>query len=282
MNDGDRPDTRVLVAFGISLWLLVMLSCRLLAAQPTPTSTLPPSKTPSPSPSATPTLTNTATLTLTPSSTPTPTRTPTPHFAATSAARLTQFAATALVDILYDLEDYDLSGEDGYLNWVATTPITLTVDTYGENQFHMIDPKLVVGDFVFQTDVTWNSTGGLAGCGYLLRASRSLSRGSFYEFFTIRLSGLPLWYASYWDEGILGKLLTPNYPTSLAIRQKDGSTNRLAVVAKADKFTFYANGNRLGSVSDSSLEEGRLAVFVQQESGETTCVFDHSWVWSLK
>jgi len=187
-----------------------------------------------------------------------------------------------MVDILDDLEDYDISAEGGSLSWLATLPVTLTVDTYGANQYELIDPKLVAGDFVFQTEATWESTGGLAGCGYVFRSSRSLSRGSYYEFFSIRLSGLPLWYATYWKEGILEKLLTPNYPTSGAIRQKNGSTNRLAVVARGDRFTFYANGDRMGSVVDNHLKEGRIGVFAGQESGETTCIFNNSWVWTMK
>ena len=278
-----KPVTkRALIAVAVALWLLVTLSCRAFMAQPTPTNPPEPSDTPSPSPSATLLPTATSTITRSPSDTPTPSRTPTPNYAATSAARSTQFAATALVEILDDLEDYYKPTSEGYLVWLSTYPITLTVDTYRESEFHMIDPKLVVGDFIFQTEVTWTSTSGLAGCGYLFRTSRSLSRGSYYEFFTIRLSGLPLWSASYWHEGYREKVLTPDLSSSLAIRQKYGSRNKFAVLAKGDRLTFYANGKRLGGVTDSKLKEGRLGFSVKQESGETTCIFDKSWVWVLK
>jgi hypothetical protein len=187
-----------------------------------------------------------------------------------------------MVDIEDDLEDYGFTLEDGYLAWLSTIPVTLTVDTYGASEFHMVDPELVMSDFVFQTEITWDSTGGLAGCGYTFRSSRSLSRGSFYDFFTIRLSGLPVWYSAYWNEGYREKLLTPDFPAHITIRQKAGSTNRFAVVAQGDKIAFYANGTRLRTVRDKTLKEGRFGYFVNQESGETTCVFANTWVWALK
>jgi hypothetical protein len=146
----------------------------------------------------------------------------------------------------------------------------------------MLDPKLIVKDFVFQTDVTWNSTGGLAGCGYIFRADRSLSRGSFYEFFTLRLSGLPIWWLTYWENGNPKVDLSPSSATSAAIKQKYNSTNTYAVVAIGDWMTLFVNGKRLGSYTNNKLKEGRLAFQVAQESGETTCIFKNSWVWTLQ
>jgi hypothetical protein len=187
-----------------------------------------------------------------------------------------------MVDITKDLNSYGITTEKGYLAWLSTTPITLTVDTYGAMDTYMLDPTLVVSDFVFQTEVVWKSSGGLAGCGYMFRTDRSLHRGALYDFVAIRLSGLPLWWSNYWKEGILQSRLSPNYSTSAAIRQKYGSTNTFAVVALEDKMTFYANGDRLSTVVNDKLTKGRIAYQVQQESGETTCLFKRGWVWALK
>lgn len=264
------------------LLLLVSLACRAVSAQPAPTATHIPtaSSTRRPSPTTTPTATHTPTPQ--PTSTPTVTRTPRPDYAATSAAGSTHAAETAMVDITKDLKGYGLTTDEGYLVWLSTVPITLTVDTYGAMDTYMIDPRLVVKDFVFQTEVSWKSSGGLAGCGYMFRTDRSLSRGDFYDFVAIRLSGLPLWWASYWKEGSLERMLSPNYATSAAIRQKYGSTNTFAVVAIGDHLTFYANGDRLKTILNDKLSEGRIAYQVQQESGETTCLFKNGWVWVLK
>jgi len=46
-------------------------------------------------------------------------------------------------------------------------------------------------------------------------------------------------------------------------------------------FTAYVNGTRLGRAVDSKLSEGRIAFFAWQESGETTCTFDNTWIWDL-
>jgi hypothetical protein len=187
-----------------------------------------------------------------------------------------------MVDIAKDLKNYGISTEDGYLAWMSTVPVTLTVDTYGDSQYTLIDPTLVVSDFVFQTDVTWKSTGGLAGCGYMFRGDRNMRLGAFYEFYTIRLSGLPIWFAGFWDESYLKKRLSPDYATSAAIRQKNGSTNTYALVAQGDVFTFYTNADRMRTVQDDHQSEGRFAYQVLQESGETTCVFKNTWVCALK
>jgi len=270
---------------GIAVILVgLTLACRVVSPTPSP------SATPRPSPTSTTPLTATPLPTERPSptsepsrtTTPTVTRTPRPDYAATSEAKSTQFAATAMVDIIKDLDRYNVTTQNGYLAWVSTLPYTMTVDTHGASEIQMLDPKLIVKDFVFQTDVTWTSTGGLAGCGYIFRADRSLSRGSFYEFLAIRLSGLPIWWLTYWEDGNPKVDLSPPSATSAAIKQKYNSTNTYAVIALGDRMTLFVNGKRLGSYSNNKLEEGRLAFQVAQESGETTCIFKNGWVWAIK
>jgi len=187
-----------------------------------------------------------------------------------------------MVEIARDLKMYGVTTDEGHLAWLSALPITLSVSSHLASDYYMIAPALVVSDFVFQTEVTWESTGGLAGCGYVFRAERSLGRGSFYDFLAIRLSGLPIWWASYWKEGFLERTLSPLSATSAAIHQKQGSTNTYAVVARGDHMVFYANGDRLSGITHDKLSEGRIAYMVSQESGETTCVFNNGWVWALK
>jgi hypothetical protein len=253
------------IALLCSIVLMGPIACKGSQAQQPPTSTPLPSATETPPPTDTPTLEPTATHDL----------------PATFEAEITQKAEKALEDILVILEEHGYKAEDGQLAWLGSKKIMLSVDTYSSWDFEFIDPDLVVKDFVLQTDVTWESTGGLAACGLVFRADEDLERGAYYEFMTIRLSGLPMWFVDRVDYNTIQDDMTTKYPFSSAINQKQGSTNTYLLIAKENSFTFYANNDRLGTVFNSKLEKGRVAFMVSQESGETSCVFENSWLWTI-
>jgi hypothetical protein len=56
------------------------------------------------------------------------------------------------------------------------------------------------------------------------------------------------------------------------------------LIAESEKFTLYINDTRAGSFYDYSknMLEGYFAFSAWQESGESTCTFDNTWVWALK
>jgi hypothetical protein len=201
---------------------------------------------------------------------------------ATAAVYATQTAQAIVSQIGQQLKRYGLMSEEGYLGWAGSKPITLKVTAYKGADFQFIDKDLTFRNFVFQTDVTWESTQGLAACGIIFRAEPNIDTGAYYEFWFLRLSGLPAWVAYRLDDGLIQAWLTKNLNTNAAIDQDQGSTNTITVIAQDDIFTFYANGERLGRVVDNKLREGMIAVSVHQNSGETTCKFDNSWVWVLK
>jgi hypothetical protein len=73
-----------------------------------------------------------------------------------------------------------------------------------------------------------------------------------------------------------------NWTKSEAI--KTGSqTNLIRVVAQGDKFSFYANGEKLGDFVDDTLSSGSIGLFAgSQTEGNVTIAFDNFKVWSLK
>jgi hypothetical protein len=193
----------------------------------------------------------------------------------------TQAAEEAMAEVSKELDTVGVSASSGKLAWVSSETVTLKVNTYGSHDYQAIDPDLVVQDFVFQTDVTWESTGGLAGCGLLFRAEEDLERGANYEFLTIRLSGLPVWWVWRVEYNTIQDDMTAKSPFSSSINQKQGATNTYTLIAKGNSFAFYANGDRMGTVFNSKLPEGLIAYAVIQESGETTCTFENSWLFAL-
>jgi len=240
---------------------------------PPPTETLAPTDTPEPTPTNTPE----------PTDTPVPTNTPTPDYTATAVAEEAAFMAAKEIEIKATLETLGLDPEVGHLAWVSEQPLWLNLANYSTHNWETLGNEEVFSDFVLQTDVTWESTGGLAICGVWLRAESYEEASAHYEFLTIRLSGLPLWDLEYWKYEQLQAVLSPGGVSnkSVYIDQEQGATNTYIFVAQGNLLQAYANGHRLGQMTISSLDKGLLAAYILQESGETTCVFDNAWVWDL-
>lgn len=265
--------------------LLVVLSVWITSCQPGMLAAFAPSPTPEPTATSTPTNTPAPTDTPTPTPTDTPeptaTATATPNRTATAQAKLTATAQSALAEIEPELKKYDLSTDGGYLGWLHD-PVDINLNTYLEERYDTDYPDTVVGDFVFYTEMTWNTTTGLAGCGFIIRSEEDFERGKQYRVFMIRLQGLPLWDIEYYNLGRFQKSVTGEILSTGALFTDQGSKNRITIVVQGNKIATYANGERMGVFTDSKLTEGRIAFFASQESGETTCHFENSWLWVLK
>jgi hypothetical protein len=185
-----------------------------------------------------------------------------------------------LVEIQKVLEQIGVPTENGNLAWFQEDTIEARINDY--QTASLVDPELEFADFVLKTDVTWNSTGGLAGCGIIFRSEPNFQMGEQYVFFMQRLSGLPLWDIERYKFGQLKSVLTGRVKANQAIREEQGSTNEIILVAQGNLITVYANQIRLSRVNDSRLSEGALAFVAFQNSGETTCQFDNTWVWEIQ
>lgn len=271
------------------LFILLTVSCLALGAcaspaavQP-PTATLsPPTSPPTNPPAPTDTPEPTATPVPTDTPTPEPTATSTPDAAATQAAEAAQAKERAMELIQEDLERIDQTLPAGSLGWLQTE--SQAIEMSGGNQW-IYDPfakELVANDFIIKTDITWDSTGGLAICGLYFRSDPNFEQGEQYMFEMLRLSGLPGWDISLWEYGELKKPIT-NMRTAGAIDQEEGATNEIILFAEDGQFTLYINDERIGQFFDytESRTEGYFAFDARQESGDTICQFDNTWVWLI-
>lgn len=186
-----------------------------------------------------------------------------------------------LDDINAVLTEYDLSTETGRLAYLVT-PVSIKVNTYAEEKAIPIFPDVVLSDFVLHTEVTWNSQTGLAGCNIIFRSDGNLDRGKQYQFNMLRLQGLPLWDVEYHNLGRFQNNLSNGIRETGALFSDQGSTNVITLIAQGNKISIYSNGERLGIMTDSKLTSGSLAFAAFQESGETTCRYENTWVWDLK
>ena len=251
--------------------ILLLTACA--STEPTPTATPMPTETPLPTDTPTPL----------PTSTPTPTFTATPDLTVTAAVQATQARADVIEQIDAELQTIGYSTGRGSLGWISEDPEEITIRNFNWHEWITLSSGQSFSDFVLKADVTWESTSGLATCGFWFRAESDDIDAEHYKFQTIRLSGLPVWDVEYWKfnqwRGTIspgGRAISTPY-----LNQEQGSTNTFILVADGSLFAAYSNGHRLGQATITTLRDGLVAYYAWQDSGETTCTFDNAWLWDL-
>jgi hypothetical protein len=201
----------------------------------------------------------------------------------TAVIEATQAAEAGIVEINKILQMTDKSSEMGSLLWLQSEPVQISLNRYNQMIYEPFDGDPQASDFVLYSEVTWESTGGLAGCNLIFRSGPNFKDGPQYDLETIRLSGLPGWDIIYFNDSEVQKNVT-GVLTAGVIDQGQGAMNKILLIAEGNKFTVYFNDERIGSYYDYSknLMDGLFAFEAWQETGKTTCTFENTWVWSLK
>jgi hypothetical protein len=216
-----------------------------------------------------------------PTDTPAPTDTPTPDLTATAALVASQTAEALLADITKELERVGVSAGEGSLGWIMTEPVTIKVDSYNTTLYSEFEPAFSAADYVLHADVTWESTGGWALCGVMMRSEADFEKGEQYRFQMIRLSGMPSWDIERWNYGEWVATASNQIIDSKSMDQENGATNTVTIVAKEGVFSVHINDDKSKNVLDSKVKEGNFAFMNWQDTGETTCTFTNAWVWVL-
>lgn len=233
-------------------------------------------------PTATPAPTNTPEPTFTPLPTETPTLVPTstPDVTATAIARATETADSVLAELDGVLGDTDIAYKEGHLVWKQSEPMSLSM--HGPSSAYMdIDKDLTAGNFILKSDVIWNAT-GLLVCGAAFRSESNLEVGKQYQFLFMRFSGLPAWAIEVHEFGYFS-----NSPSdvqySAAVNQGNDATNQIILIAREEQFNLYINKVSQGRYFDYSKQrmDGSFAFLAYQDSGDGSCEYENSWIWSL-
>jgi len=161
-----------------------------------------------------------------------------------------QAIAAAQAPVVAELPVYGVDPNNGHLGWVHR-PVTLKAEGYRSDEFANDYVQMPAADFVVAADITWDSKYGDSGCGFVLRSdgnpdapsqytvliSRSASGHAYYlaqvkgEIFNFRN-----WYANWLDP---------------AFEWRNGTTNRLAVVAQGPILKVYTNKTLVGTIDTS-------------------------------
>jgi hypothetical protein len=233
-----------------------------------------------PTPTAVPTGTPEPTFTPLPTETPTLVPTSTPDKTATAIVRATETASNVLDELDRVLGDSDIPYEEGHLAWQQAKPMSVTL--HGPSADYVeIDRDLTAGNFILKSDVTWNAT-GLLLCGAIFRSEPNLENGKQYQFVFMRFSGLPAWAIEVHEYGQF-KNSPSDVQFSAAIDQGNDATNQFILIARDEQFNLYLNKVSQGRYFDYSKQrmDGSFALLAMQESGDGSCEFQNSWLWSL-
>lgn len=113
-----------------------------------------------------------------------------------------------------------------------------------------IDKNLTASNFIIKSDVTWNATGWMF-CSAIFRSEPDLDEGKLYQFYFLRLSGLPVWYIDLFENSDSVNSISKERATH-KIDMANGVVNQFVLVAEDEMYTVYFNGSRQGRYFDHS------------------------------
>jgi hypothetical protein len=113
---------------------------------------------------------------------------------------------------------------------------------------------LDLADFYIEATIQPGTCDGKDSYGVMVRAP-DFNKGYFYGF-----SCDGRFVFQKWDGSNFATLV--NWTTNSAIKSGADVVNRLGLMAKGDNFTFYANGVKLGSATDTTYKSGSVGLWI--------------------
>ena len=193
--------------------------------------------------------------------------------------------ATRRAPVLEELATYGVDPNQGRLAWIHPP---VTIETEGFLQYNYANQNIatVAQDFVLAGDITWNTRFGTTGCGFVLRSDGD-EEENFDQYLAIATRGASghVGFIIMQDGEVKTNEITDIYANGIdpLFEWQNDTTNRLAVVARGNTFTIYTNGTRIGEVTPSvAYERGFVAFVALNESGDTTCHYEDTWLWLIE
>lgn len=193
--------------------------------------------------------------------------------------------AQAVAPFLAELPVYGVDPNVGRMAWIHP-PVLLQATGYMTHEYANTRAATVAQDFVLASDITWNTQFGTTGCGFVLRSDGD-QEGDYDQYIALitRASSGEMLFTIMQDGEVKDDEITNLNVTRLDpnFQWQNDTTNRFAVVARGNTFSFFTNGAYLGDVTPSLAFERGFVFFVGlNESGTTTCQFDNSFLWLIE
>jgi len=156
--------------------------------------------------------------------------------------------AQAAGPLLAELPTYGVDPSQGELAWVHP-PITISVSGFLASDFENRYLGTVARDFVMSSDITWNTTTGVSGCGFVFRSDGNEDAANQYLAVASRGGNGRVIFQSMVDGQSKNAVDIYAYGQDPSFQWRNDTTNRLTVVGRGKVFTFYTNGVRVGEVT---------------------------------
>lgn len=202
--------------------------------------------------------------------------------AAEAALRLELDAATAtaVAPMLMELPLYGVDPTQGRPGWVHP-PETLDVQGFMQYDFANRFIATVAQDLAVAADITWDTTTGLSGCGFVLRSDGNKEALNQYMVIATRGANGHVVFAPQVNGEVETGVDLYARGIDPLFQSANGTTNRLVVVARGSTFDIYTNGTWIGQISDTRFDRGFVALVALSESGRTVCQFSNAWMWLI-
>ena len=155
--------------------------------------------------------------------------------------------ATVAAPIVAELQVYGQDPANGSVGWIHN-PLTLEVEGFQQMDFANDHMQVTAGDFVLASDITWDTQYGSNGCGFMFRSNGDQNKPSQYMVIASRIGSGRVVYTAVKD----GELNNMHdfYPKDedRSFEWENGSTNRVAIVARGTLIEIFTNNVKIGEV----------------------------------
>jgi hypothetical protein len=164
---------------------------------------------------------------------------------ATTANETRAAEATVAGPILAELPYYNVDTTLGHVAEITSTQ-SLVVTGYQQTRFAIA--PVTAADFVLATDLTWNTQYGSSGCGFMFRADGDRNKPNAYLILASRFANGRMVFTALVDGELAN--LRDFYPkdNDKSFQWENGTTNRIAIVARANIIEIYSNQAKVGEI----------------------------------
>jgi hypothetical protein len=156
--------------------------------------------------------------------------------------------ATAVAPFIAELPKYGVDPSDGYMAWIHP-PVTLDIQGYLQYDYANYFIGTAATDFVVSADITWDTSYGTSGCGFVLRSDGNEEAYNQYLAIATRGGNGRVIFSSMVEGEVENAIDNYAYGKDPQFDWQNGTTNRITVVARGEIFTIYTNGTKVGEVA---------------------------------
>ena len=155
--------------------------------------------------------------------------------------------ATIAAPIIAELPTYGLDASSGKVGWIHD-PLTLEVSGYQQSTYGNDFMNVTAKNFVLATDLTWDTQYGDSGCGFMFRSNGDQQKPDGYMLIATRFANGRIIFTAFADGELAN--LRHFYPKEIdrSFEWQNGTTNRIAIVARDNLIEVYTNGLKIGEI----------------------------------